>query len=429
MSRTRRQSQYVSRREPSRSSRQPASKNQSLELGRRHRPDYFLVLCIVTLLAIGLVVIYSVSPAISAQIPGKVNPNHFMYRQLLFLLIGFSVFSVVNILPLNFWAKIQKYILWFAVASFFLLLIPALSLNYGGATRWVHIGPISYQPAELLKFGLIFNMALFFSSRIKNKTIHSKSTIYAFMAIMAAISLEIVILQKDLGTMIPIVAILLTMLYLSGVSLKKFSLVVISMAVLGVLAISMAGHRRDRVMTFLNPSSDVSGSGYHINQALIAVGSGGVFGKGLGQSVQAYGYLPEAANDSVFAIMAEKFGFTGMLVVFMVYGAMLFRIISITSRAPNHYLKLVSGGVFAWMCIQAFVNIGAMLSIMPLTGVTLPLLSFGGTSLIFTLAALGVVFNISRYTKLGHAVPERTSHAHSTRGGRLGRPRYAASSN
>lgn len=428
MSRARRQSRYAQ----SSSARAPVRKaagGQLQELGRRHRPDYILMLCIVTLLAIGLVVIYSVSPAISAQLSGDVNPNHFMYRQLFFLLLGFGVFAAVNMLPLGFWAKIQKYILWFAVVSFFLLLIPALSLNYGGATRWVHIGPINYQPAELLKFGLIFNMALFFSARIRDKTLHSKQTIYTFMAIMAAISLEIVILQKDLGTMVPILAIMLTMLYLSGISMKRFSMVLATILIGGVMAIGMAGHRRARVLTFLNPSADTTGSGYHINQALIAVGSGGVFGKGLGRSVQAYGYLPEAANDSVFAIMAEKFGFAGMLVVFMIYGAMLFRIITIINRAPNHYLKFVSGGVFAWMCIQAFVNIGAMLSIMPLTGVTLPLLSFGGTSLIFTLAALGVVFHISRYTKLGHSVPERASHANSSRGGRVGRPRYAASGN
>ncbi len=385
--------------------RQPVASgaNQS-QVGRRHRPDYVLMLCMVMLLAIGLIVIYSVSPAISAQLTGDVDPNHFMYRQLMFLALGFGVFITTSFLPLGFWNVVQKYIIWFAVISFFFLLIPALSLNYGGATRWVHIGPINYQPAELLKFGLVFNLALFFTSRIKAGILNTKATTYAFLIIMGAIALEIVVLQKDLGTMIPIVAIMLAMLYLSGISMKRFMMIITVIVVGGALAIGMAGHRRARVLTFLNPSADTSGSGYHINQALIAVGSGGVFGKGLGRSVQAYGYLPEAANDSIFAIMAEKFGFVGMLVVFSIYGGLLFRIIGIVNKAPNTYLRLVSGGVFAWMCVQAFVNIGAMLSIMPLTGVTLPLLSFGGTSLIFTLAALGVVFHISRYTRLGHEV-------------------------
>lgn len=389
-----------------RSRRQSAAAptNAMSSLGRRHRPDYILMLCMVMLLSIGLIVIYSVSPAISAQLAGDVDPNHFMYRQLMFLALGFGVFITASLLPLGFWEKIQKYIIWFAVISFFFLLIPALSLNYGGATRWVHIGPVNYQPAELLKFGLIFYLALFFTAKIKTGALNTKKTLYTFMAIMAAIAVEIVVLQKDLGTMIPIVAIMLTMLYLSGISMKRFVMVVAIIVIGGVLAIGSAGHRRERVLTFLNPEADRSGSGYHINQALIAVGSGGLFGKGLGRSVQAYGYLPEAANDSIFAIMAEKFGFVGMLVVFAIYGALLFRILTIVNRAPNNYAKLVAGGIFAWLCIQAFVNMGAMLSIMPLTGVTLPLLSFGGTSLIFTLAALGVVFHISRYTKLGNEV-------------------------
>ena len=396
-------------------------------LGRRHRPDYILMLCIVMLLAIGLVVIYSVSPAISAQLAGDVNPNHFMYKQILFLLLGFGIFTAASIVPLNIWARLQKLIILFAVISFFFLLVPALSLTYGGATRWVHIGPITYQPAELLKFGLIFGLAIFFSRRLKEGTLNTKETMYAFMFMMVGIGLEIVVLQKDLGTMVPIVAIMLTMLYLSGISLKRFSAVVAIIVIGGALAIASAGHRRDRVLTFLNPEADVMGSGYHINQALIAVGSGGVFGKGLGRSVQAYGYLPEAANDSIFAIMGEKFGFIGMLVVFTIYGSLLFRILRIVSRAPNNYLRFISGGVFAWMCVQAFVNIGAMLSIMPLTGVTLPLLSFGGTSLIFTLAALGVVFHISRYTRLGHNdIEGDTSHANTSRRRGLGRPRYAA---
>lgn len=381
--------------------RMPSSDND-VAVGRRHRPDYILMLCTFMLLAIGLVVIYSVSPAISAQLVGDVNPNHFMYRQLVFLLLGFGVFAFTSFVPLKFWTFMQKYILWFAVISFFFLLVPALSLQYGGATRWVHLGPINYQPAELLKFGLIFNLALFFSMRLKRGELNSSSTTTAFLVIMGAIALEIVVLQKDLGTMIPIAAIMITMLYLSGISMKRFWLICATIFIGAALAIGLAGHRRARVFTFLNPDADKSGSGYHINQALIAVGSGGMFGKGLGRSVQAYGYLPEAANDSIFAIMAEKFGFVGMLAVFGVYGTLLFRLIGVVARAPSNYLKFVSGGIFAWMAIQAFVNMGAMLSIMPLTGVTLPLLSFGGTSLIFTLAALGVAFHISRYTKLGN---------------------------
>lgn len=404
--------------------RRPKSSLQS-SMGRKHRPDYLLFLSMTALLVVGLVVIYSVSPAISARLVGDVDPNHFMYRQIMFLALGFGVFAFASFIPLKFWQIIHKYILWIAIGSFFLLLIPALSINYGGATRWVSIGPINYQPAELLKFGLIFYMAIFFADKIKSGTLSSKNTMYAFLIIFLATSAEIVILQKDLGTMIPIAAILLTMLFLSGISMKRFSIVLLIIGVAGVLSIAGAGHRRERVFTFLNPNTDTSGSGYHINQALIAVGSGGLFGKGLGRSVQAYGYLPEAANDSIAAIMAEKFGFVGMVAIFTAYGILLFRLINNVLLSPSTYLRLISAGIFAWMSVQAFVNIGAMLGIMPLTGVTLPLLSFGGTSLIFTLAALGVAFNISRYTKYSDETSGRQDYEDTSRGRGLGRARYS----
>lgn len=407
------------------SQRTPNSQDE--KLGRRHRPDYFLVMAMVLLLSLGLVVIYSVSPAISAQLTGDVDQNHFMYRQVLFLLLGFATFIVTSMLPLQIWKQAARYIIGFAILSFILLFIPALSLSHGGATRWVDIGFMTYQPAEVLKFGLIFYLAAKLAHRISQGKLDTSETIKWFMTVLGLVTLEIVIIQRDLGTMIPIVAIMFSMLYLSGLSWRRFSRIMGVLIMGAILSIIVAPHRMARVFTFLNPGDDLSGGGYHINQALIAVGSGGIFGNGLGRSVQAYGYLPEAANDSIFAIMAEKFGFVGMTIVFLIYGFLMFRILDIVARAPNMYLRLVAGGVLSWIAVQAFVNVGAMLGVMPLTGVTLPLLSFGGTSLIFTLAAMGVVFNISRYTTLGYLDTERKdAREDSIRRRGLGRPRYSA---
>lgn len=393
-------------------------------IGRSHRPDYGLLVAMLLLVAIGLVVIYSISPALSAQLKDSVDANHYMYRQIAYLLVGFSAFAVASMAPLTMWSKLQKPILISAVLSFLLLFIPAFSITYLGATRWVSIGPINYQPAELLKFGLVFYGAAYLAHKIKAGKINSPDTSKWFLLVMALTGLEIVIIQRDLGTMIPIAAIMLSMLFVSGISKQRFLAITGVLILAAGLSILPFQHRRERVFTFLN-SSDSQDSGWHINQALIAVGSGGLMGRGLGQSVQAFGYVPEAANDSIFAIMAEKFGFVGMMVVFAVYGALLLRILGTAQRAPNHYLQLICAGVFAWIAVQAFVNIGAMLSIMPLTGVTLPYLSFGGTSLVFTMAALGVVFNISRYTKLGR-LNEGANYAHSDGGRRIGRARYAA---
>jgi len=394
-------------------------------IGRSHRPDYGLLVAMLLLVAIGLVVIYSISPALSAQLNSSVDANHYMYRQIAYLLIGFSAFAVASLAPLSVWSKLKMPILISAVVSFLLLFIPALSITYLGATRWVSIGPINYQPAELLKFGLVFYGAAYLAHRIRARQIDSPETTRWFLLVMALTGLEIVIIQRDLGTMIPIAAIMLAMLFVSGINKKRFIAITGGLILAAALSILPFQHRRERVFTFLNSTADSQDSGWHINQALIAVGSGGLMGRGLGQSVQAFGYVPEAANDSIFAIMAEKFGFIGMMVVFAVYGALLLRILGTAQRAPNHYLQLICAGVFAWIAVQAFVNIGAMLSIMPLTGVTLPYLSFGGTSLVFTMAALGVVFNISRYTTLGR-LNEGATYAHSDGGRRIGRARYAA---
>lgn len=410
----------------SRRSRAPSSDaTVSTALGRRHRPDYPMLILTLLLIAIGLVTIYSISPALSARLPGDISPNHFMYRQIQFLVLGFIVFGVASALPLAIWVKMRKYIIAFAVLSFVFLFIPALSIEYLGATRWVHIGPINYQPAEILKFGLVFAVAGYLAHQIKQQKIDDPAVVKWFLSVVAIVGLEIVIIQRDLGTMIPIIAIMLAMLYVSGIATRQFILVTGIIVFAAALSILPFQHRRERVFTFLNTSANTEDESWHINQSLIAVGSGGFFGKGLGRSVQAYGYVPEAGNDSIFAIMAEKFGFFGMAAIFSIYGALLLRILSIAKRAPNHYLQLVVSGVFAWIAIQAFVNIGAMLSIMPLTGVTLPLLSFGGTSLVFTMAALGVVFHISRYTKL-EATDKGVYHEDSYGRGRLGRPRYTA---
>lgn len=401
--------------------------NSKTETSRRHRPDYVLVVAMVVLLAVGLTVIYSVSPAITANLAGDLDQNHFMYRQVFFLMLGLSLFAIAGALPLKFWFATYKYIIIVAVVSFLLLFIPALSINHGGATRWVGFGSISYQPAEILKFGLIFYLAYQFARRTREGKAQDKSTITWFLTILGLVGLEIVIIQKDLGTMIPIVAIMLAMLYLGGVKTKQFYQVCLALGVGVILSIAVAPHRMARVFTFLNPDSDMGGGGYHINQALIAVGSGGLFGKGLGHSVQAYGYLPEAANDSIFAIMAEKFGFVGMMFVFGVYALLISRMLRIVIRAPDDKARLVAGGITAWIAVQAFVNVGAMLGVMPLTGVTLPFLSFGGTSLIFTLVAVGVVFHISRYTVLGPMPNEsKGKYENSTRRRGLGRSRHAA---
>ena len=342
---------------------------------------------------------------------------------------GAIAFWVSAVLPLKWWRTIQPILIAAGLMASLLLLIPGLGTEFNGAVRWIDLGFFTFQPAELLKFALILYMATFLAERMRLEKINDKSdTLYPLLMILGVLALVVLLLQRDLGTMIALVAIMFTMLFASGMRFGRISTLLGVVSAGAVAAIVMFPHRLSRLVTFLNPQNDIEGTGYHINQALIAVGSGGIWGKGLGRSVQVFGYLPEAANDSIFAIMAEKFGFVGSIVVLMLYGALFWRLIKLIDRAPNDYLKLLVAGVFCWIVSHTIINIGAMLNLMPLTGITLPLLSLGGTSMVLIMAALGLAFNISRYSDLTASSKPKGGDRESSRHRRRDRrARYATS--
>lgn len=375
---------------------------------RRHRPDMLLVLFTGILVLLGLIIIYAISPPLAARAGGDVDPNHFMYRQLLYLLIGVGAFTAAFLIPVDFWRKIRgKLIIGALILGVlpFLLQATPIGLCANGACRWLDFGVISFQPAEIMKFSLVVFLASFLAIRWQQGKINDfQMTIVPVGLVMLAMAVIVIGLQQDLGTGITVFAIFMTMLFMAGVNRRLLALVVGGVLALGAIFIIIAPHRIERVMTFIQHSSSTEDDmGYHIDQALIAVGSGGVTGKGLGQSVQAFGYLPEAANDSIFAILAEIFGFLGTIAVLAIFAALLMRLLKIMDYSSNPYYRLLMAGIFGWVFSHIVVNIGAMLGIFPLTGITLPFVSFGGTSLLFMLAAIGVALQISRYT--GHQTP------------------------
>ena len=375
---------------------------------RRHRPDMLLVLFTGILVLLGLIIIYAISPPLAARAAGDVDPNHFMYRQLLYLLIGVGAFTAAFLIPVDFWRKIRgKLIIGALILGTlpFLLQATPIGLCANGACRWLDFGIISFQPAEIMKFSLVVFLASFLAIRWQQGKINDfQMTIVPVGLVMLAMAVIVIGLQQDLGTGITVFAIFMTMLFMAGVNRRLLALVVGGVLALGAIFIITAPHRIERVMTFIQHSSSTEDDmGYHIDQALIAVGSGGVTGKGLGQSVQAFGYLPEAANDSIFAILAEIFGFLGTVAVLAIFAALLMRLLGIMDHSSNPYYRLMMAGIFGWVFSHIVVNIGAMLGIFPLTGITLPFVSFGGTSLLFMLAAIGVALQISRYT--GHQTP------------------------
>lgn len=376
-------------------------------LVRRHRPDYQLVLFMGILILVGLVVLYAISPARVEMINtggNSLDQAHFMQKQLLYLAIGLTAFGFAAVVPITWWQRHTGVILLAGFAACFILAFLGLFLDggpiikAGGATRWFNFGIASFQPAELLKFGLLLFAAGFLARRIKTGTLNNMSeTLIPLAVLMGIAALFIIVFQKDMGTGITMLGMIATMLVVAGLKMRFLGLTAVLLFGVGLFLIATSPHRIERVMTFLNPAASDESS-YHITQAAIALGSGGLTGKGLGQSVQAFGYLPEAVNDSIFAILGETFGFIGVVVIIVIFFALLKRIVKVMDHVVDPTLRLIVAGVFGLIATHVLVNIGAMTGVFPLTGVTLPFLSFGGTSLLFTMLGLGLVFQISRYT-------------------------------
>ena len=375
---------------------------------RRHRPDYQIVLFMGILVLLGLVVLFAISPARVELINhggGTLDQAHFMQKQLVYLVIGLVAFVATAALPLKIWETFTSRILIAGFAACALLAFLGLFLNggiiieTGGATRWFNLGFGSFQPAELLKFGLLLFVAAFLARRMKQGKVNDMGETLIPLSILIGLSaLFIIVFQKDMGTGLTMLGMLASMLLMAGLSARMFGLGIVVLFGLMVVLVVTSPHRIDRVLTFFNPVTAGDASSYHIDQAAIALGSGGFFGKGLGQSVQAFGYLPEAVNDSIFAILGETFGFVGVVAIMVVFGALLYRIVKVMDQTVDPTWRLIVAGMFGLIATHVVVNIGAMTGVVPLTGVTLPFLSFGGTSLLFTMIGLGLVFHISRYT-------------------------------
>lgn len=366
---------------------------------RRHRPDYMLLVLSIILLVVGLIVVYSISPGLAAQ--KKVSDNYYVGKQLVAVLLGMVAFTIVSQTPLKWWRHLQKPLIGIAIGATLIALILPVSAEYP-AHRWIRFGGLSLQSVEVIKLALVVCLASFLADKIRKNVIADQNrTLKPLFVIMGVLGFVIAVLQADLGSAGVLAAIAGAMAFVAGLPMKRILQIGGIVVIGGILAIMSTGYRRDRITTFLNPEADCQNAGYQACQALIAVGSGGLVGKGLSHGAQAYGYLPEAANDSIFAIMAEKFGFIGVVSLLCLFMGLFSRLLRILERAPDDFSRLVVTGVLAWLSTQALINIGAMIGLLPLKGITLPFISSGGTSIIFMLAALGLVFNISRYTTFG----------------------------
>jgi cell division protein FtsW len=345
-----------------------------------------------------LIVVYAIGPALGMA--HNVSSNYYVNKQLLAIGLSIVAFIITSRVPLTWWRQAYKPLLVIAGVATLLALIMPVNPNYP-AHRWVRLGSLSFQSVELVKFALMVWLAGFLGARLQRGEIadHEKTLKPLFIA-LGIIGVVVAGIQSDLGSMGVIVAMMGTMAFVAGLPLKRLLMLAGIIAVAAILLISSTPYRRARVQAYMNPEANCQTSGYQACKALIAVGSGGLIGLGLGSSVQAYGYLPEAANDSIFAIYAEKFGFIGSITLLVLFAAFFSRIKLVAERLTDDFSRLLVIGVLSWLSVQAVVNIGAMIGLLPLKGITLPLISYGGTSVVFVSAAIGLVYQASQYTSL-----------------------------
>lgn len=318
-------------------------------------------------------------------------------KQTISLAIGIVAFIVFSRIHYTKWRKYAFFIFIGAIGINLLLFIPGISLYYGGASRWINIGPLTFQPSEFLKIAFIIYVAAWIQ-HFKDKMASMKHGLIPYAVIMAILS-ALLLSQSDTDTLVIIGFAGIIMFFMAGMPLKHIALSMIMMGLIIFGVIMIRPYAYQRVMTFLNHANDTQGAGYQINQSLIAIGSGQLSGRGFGQSIQKFGYLPEPIGDSIFAVASEEFGFIGSIALIIVYILVVLSSFRIASRAADTFGGFLTLGIAILIITESFMNIAAMLGLIPLSGVPLLFISHGGTALIIALSAAGIVANVSRYKK------------------------------
>jgi len=352
------------------------------------------------LIVFGLVMLSSAGVYLSQK---KFNTSYYyLNHQIIFgFLPGLFLFLLASKTNYRFWKKISVPLMLASVVLLFLVFIPNFSYSFQGAKRWINLGVFSFQPSEILKLTLIIYLASWFSSRfsrLQKEKFNKSSSVLTFLTILIFIGFFLA-LQPDIGTLGVIVAIALLMFFVSGVKLKHFFGVLLIIAVLAVFLINLAPYRLNRLMVFLNQGYDSRGAGYHLNQSLISIGSGGLFGLGFGKSEQKLGFLPEPVGDSIFSLIVEELGFLGAVFLIGLLLALIVFLIILSKKTKDDFARLFVSGMVGWIGVQSFVNIASLTGMIPMTGIPLPFISFGGTSLAILMAGMGIVVNISKRKK------------------------------
>lgn len=373
----------------------PATTSRALAPKHKQFDRYFFGIVII-ITVIGLFAFVSASLGILARSESKFYGV--LFNQIVLGFIGgLGVMWIGYKVPYLFWRKYAFFIFIGTLLLTLAVFIPKLGFSHGGARRWLSLGPLSFHPAELLKVGFVIYFAAWLSWTRK-KTQEFKYKI-APMAVFVGIIALVLLQQPDTKSLMLIIIAASILLFVSGVSWKKIG-IILACGAIGITALAFfRPYVMDRVQTFLNPDLDPRGSSYQLQQSLIAVGSGGLFGRGLGQSVQKFNYLPEPQGDSIFAVIAEEFGFIGSSILVVLYVFLAIRGYKIGLTAPDTFGQYLVIGLVTLIVAQSFLNIASLVGLFPLTGVPLVFISHGGTSLAIALGAAGIILNVSRYRK------------------------------
>lgn len=348
--------------------------------------DLPLFLAVFLLVFFGVFVVYNASSVSAFRDFG--DKYHFLREQMVWAGVGFVSLFITSKIHYSFWHKVALPTLFITIILLVAVYVPGIGSSFLGARRWIDLGFTTVQPAELVKLSIVIYLSAWLSQKEKGR-------LWAFLMLFLLV-VGLVVFEPDMGTAIIIGATALSLYFLSGAKLIQFALLLPALASIGVILVIQAPYRLSRVLSFLHVDQDLTNASYHIRQTLIALGTGGITGVGFGQSLQKYAYLPESTTDSIFAIIAEELGFIGATVIILLFIFVILRGIKIATSSQEPFGRLLALGIVSYLSIQIIINLSAVVSLIPFTGVPLPFISYGGSSLVVSLTSIGILLNISK---------------------------------
>jgi cell division protein FtsW len=357
-------------------------------------PDIILLLVTLILVTVGTAMIYSSSSIIALE--KFKDGQYFLKKQLFFVFVGLTFMIIMTRIP---YTQLRKWAYPGMLLSFIflsMLLIPHLGMKRGGATRWLNLGGFSFQVTEMVKIAIVIFLAHLLTRKAHQLKDFSKGVLVPL--VITSIIILLILLEPDFGTAVIIATILLLMLCIAGSQIKHLLFLIAAFIPVGVLLIFYKGYRITRLTAFLDPWKDADNTGFQIIQSLLSFGSGGAFGVGIGDGMQKLFYLPEPHTDFILSIIAEESGFIGVAIVIVMFAIFAFRGFMIALKAPDLFGTLLASGLTMVIALEAFINIAGVMGLIPLKGLVLPFLSYGGTAFIMTMTAVGILLNISTQT-------------------------------